>query len=250
MSAPKKEAILNEEKFEKGPALSRKFENELKDLKEKILKMGGFVEASVEAATQALIQRKPEGFKLVHDYEREINKSHIEVDEACLKVLALQAPLAADLRLVLSVVKINTDLERMGDQAVNISYAGEHYLGKSPVKTEVNLSDMAAKVRKMVRDSLDAFVRGDLALAKKVLEDDDAVDAQKYDAFKKMKAEMKTDSNAIPSCLDMILITRNLERMADHATNIAEDVIFVYTGRDIRHGVGKLDEDQDKPSGG
>lgn len=217
----------------------RKFETELNDLKDQILKMGGFVEAAIEASTQALIQRNPEGFKAVHAYEREINKAHVNVDEACLKLLALQAPLAADLRLVLAIVKINTDLERMGDQSVNISYSGEHYLSKPPVKTEVNLPEMARKVRQMVTESLDAFVKGDVKAARAVLEKDDAIDKQKYEVFKAMKIEMQESPHLIGSCLDMILITRNLERLADHATNIAEDVIFVYTGKDIRHGFGK-----------
>ena len=219
--------------------MHRKFEDELDDLKEKILKMGGFVEAAVEAATQALIQRNPKGFEAVHEYEHQINKAHVDVDEACLKLLALQAPLAADLRLVLAIVKINTDLERMGDQSVNISYSGEHYLLKPPVKSEVNLPEIAAQVRQMVTESLDAFVKGDVHAAKLVLEKDDAIDQYKSDAFKKMKAEMQENPQMIGSCLDMILITRNLERLADHATNIAEDVIFVYTGRDVRHGFGK-----------
>ncbi len=216
----------------------RKFETELEDLKDKILKMGGFVEAAIEASTQALIQRNPEGFKNVHAYEREINRAHVEIDECCLKLLALQAPLAADLRLVLAIVKINSDLERMGDQSVNISYSGEHYLSKVPVKTEVNLPQIATQVRQMVTEALDAFVKGDVHAAKQVLEKDDAIDQHKADVFEKMKAEMQTHPELIGSCLDMILITRNLERLADHATNIAEDVIFVYTGRDVRHGFG------------
>jgi phosphate transport system protein len=219
--------------------VQRKFETELLDLKEKILKMGGLVEASVEAATTALITRDANGFKKVYEHEKIINSLHIEVDDACLNVLALQAPLAADLRLVIAVVKINNDLERMGDQAVNISYSSEHYLSKPPAKAPVDLPQMASQVRQMVRNSLDAFVKGDIALAQKVLEDDDVVDRYKYDTFKKMKQEMKQNPDLISSCLDMILIARNLERLADHATNIAEDVIFVYTGRDVRHGIGR-----------
>lgn len=228
--------------------MSRKFETDLKDLKEKILKMGGYVEASIQVATEALLARDVEKFKKVHEYEREINRAHVDIDEACLKLLALQTPLAADLRLVLSIVKINTDLERMGDQAVNISYSAEHYLTKPAVKSDVNLPGMAAEVKKMVRQSLDAFVKGDVEAAKIVLREDDNVDKLKSEAFKKLKSEMQNSPEQIGSCLDMILITRNLERMADHATNIAEDVIFVYTGRDVRHGAGKIDDANNKKS--
>lgn len=223
--------------------MHRKFETELNELKDKILRMGGVVEAAIEVATQALIQRNPDGFKTVHSYEREINKAHLDIDESCLKLLALQAPLAADLRLVLAIVKINTDLERMGDQSVNIAYSGEHYLKKIPVKSEVNLPEMAFQVRQMVKDSLDAFVRGNVEAAESVLKKDDAVDKNKYEVFKKMKAEMQANPESVPSCLDMILITRNLERLADHATNIAEDVIFIFTGRDVRHGGVRSSED-------
>jgi phosphate transport system protein len=201
-----------------------------------MLKMGGFVEASIQAATTALIQRHLPGMQIVHEHEKEINKLHIEIDEACLNLLALQAPLAADLRLILSIIKINTDLERMGDQCVNIAFSSEHYLSKPPVKSDVHLPEMATQTRLMVSNALDAFVKGDITLARKVLEADDAVDRNKADVFKKMKTEMQQNPDLIGSCLDMILITRNLERLADHATNIAEDVIFVYTGQDIRHG--------------
>lgn len=216
--------------------MHRKFDSELKQLKEKILKMGGLVEAAIEAATQALISRNVEGLKVVHEYENQINKLHIEIDELCLNILALQAPLAADLRLILAAIKINTDLERMGDQSVNIAYSSEHYLTKSPVKSELNLSGMAAQVRQMVRSSLDSFVKEDVALAQRILKEDDIVDEQKREIFQQMKREMKQNPDLISSCLDMILVARNLERLADHATNIAEDVIFVYTGQDVRHG--------------
>lgn len=219
--------------------MTRKIDSDLDKLKQMILRMGGLVEASIQAATTALIARDLPAMQVVHQHEKEINVLHVEVDEACLNLLALQAPLAADLRLILSVIKINTDLERMGDQCVNIAFSSEHYLAKPPVKSDVRLPEMAAQVRQMVSNSLDAFVKGDIALAKRVLEADDAVDKNKAAVFQAMKTEMQQNPDLIGSCLDMILMTRNLERLADHATNIAEDVIFVYTGQDIRHGIGR-----------
>ncbi len=219
--------------------MTRKFDGDLNSLKQLILKMGGLVEASIQAATTALIGRNLPGMQVVHEHEKEINRLHIEIDESCMNLLALQAPLAADLRLILSVIKINTDLERMGDQCVNIAFSSEYYLSKPPVKSDVRLPEMANQARLMVSNALDAFVKGDTSLAQKVLEADDAVDRHKAEVFQKMKTEMQQNPDLIGSCLDMILITRNLERLADHATNIAEDVIFVFTGQDIRHGVGR-----------
>ena len=216
--------------------MQRHFETELKNLKEQILAMGGHVEEAVEAATQALIQRKPEDLKKVHDLEEKINREHIEVDESCLQLLARQSPLAADLRLVIAVLKISTDLERMGDQAVNIAYNAKDYLKGEPIKDLVDIPKMAAEVRAMVRDALDAFVRQDGDLARKVLEKDDAVDALKDQVFQDLIAFITQNPTKVAQSLDLILIARNMERLGDHATNIAEDVIFAATGKDIRHG--------------
>lgn len=216
--------------------MHRQFENELKDLKEQILRMGGHVEQAVEAATKALIQRQPAGFKLVHELEAKINRQHMEVDESCLQLLARQSPLAADLRLVIAVLKISTDLERMGDQAVNISYNAKDYLECEPIKELVDIPRMAAEVRAMVRESLDAFVKQDRVMAEAVLIKDDTVDELKDKVFHDLTDYMSKNPTNIKPALDLILIARNLERLGDHATNIAEDVIFAVTGDDIRHG--------------
>jgi phosphate transport system protein len=221
--------------------MHRHFEVELKNLKEQILAMGGHVELAVEAATQALIQRKPELLKQVHELEHKINREHMEVDENCILLLARQSPLAADLRLVIAILKISTDLERMGDQAVNIAYNTNDYLQGEPVKELVDIPKMAVAVRAMVRDCLDAFVRQDGALAKKVLEQDDTVDELKDKVFHDLIQYMTNNSKNVEQALDLILIARNMERLGDHATNIAEDVIFAVTGDDIRHG-GKHSE--------
>jgi phosphate transport system protein len=173
----------------------------------------------------------------VHALETKINEKHIEIDNSCLEVLARLAPVAADLRLILAIIKINTDLERMGDQAVNISYNAEHYLEDREVTVQMNLPRMAEIVREMVRDSLDAFLNEDTVLAQEVLERDDAVDELKNKAFEILVHYMRQNPNNIEAALDLLLIARNLERMADHATNIAEDVIFACTGEDVRHGI-------------
>jgi phosphate transport system protein len=219
--------------------MQRHFDVELKNLKDQILAMGGNVEHAIEAATQALMQRNPEGFKRVHDLEASINREHMEVDQACLQLLARQSPLAADLRLVIAVMKISTDLERMGDQAVNIAHNAKDYLEVEPIKDLIDIPLMANETRVMVRDALDSFVRQDANLAREVLKRDDLVDSLKDKVFQDLIQFMSKNPTQIEPALDLILIARNLERVGDHATNIAEDVIFAATGVDIRHGSSK-----------
>lgn len=216
--------------------MHRHFEVELKNLKEQILAMGGHVELAVEAATQALIQRNLSLISQVHDMEAKINREHMEVDEACIQLLARQSPLAADLRLVVAVLKISTDLERMGDQAVNIAYNTKDYLEGDAIKELIDIPKMASEVRSMVRDCLDAFVKQDRELAAQVLRRDDLVDELKDKVFQDLLSFMTKNPTRVEQALDLILIARNLERLGDHATNIAEDVIFAVTGDDIRHG--------------
>jgi phosphate transport system protein len=216
--------------------MERHFDAELRALKEQILAMGGAVEEAIEAATQALIQREPERFERVFELEKGINQAHLEVDEACLKLLARQSPLAADLRLVIAIIKINTDLERMGDQAVNIAHNGKRYLQEAPLKPLIDLPRMAKDVRFMVREALDAFVKQDLAMAQDVLDRDDSVDQLKNQIFRELITYMLGDPRAIERAICLILVARNLERVGDHATNIAEDVIFAISGKDVRHG--------------
>jgi phosphate transport system protein len=219
--------------------MERHFDTELRSLKELILAMGGCVERAIEESTQALIERKPERFDEVYRLEQAINQSHKQVDEACLKLLARQSPLAADLRLIVAIIKINTDLERMGDQAINISHNGKRYLNEPPLKPLIDIPRMAQEARTMVRESLDAFVRQDAPLAQSVLDRDDLVDSLKHQVFRELVTYMISDPKAIERALQLILIARNLERIGDHATNIAEDVIFAITGEDIRHGTRK-----------
>jgi phosphate transport system protein len=217
--------------------VERRFENDLKELKSRILAMGGLVEQAIERATQALHERNPRKLEDVFSIEKKINTHHIDIDSSCVEVLARLSPVATDLRLILSILKINTDLERMGDQAVNIAYNAEHYLKDESIQAvDIYLPQMATAVRKMVRDSLDAFTNSDVVLAQNVLEQDDEVDSFKNRIFKTLIPFMKDHPSQVESAVDLILIARNLERMGDHATNIAEDVIFAYTGEDVRHG--------------
>ena len=216
--------------------MERSIDGAIGKLREKLLTMGGYVEKAIEEATQALIENQPSRFDRVHEFEEKINRLHIEVDEDCLKFLAAQSPLAADLRFILAVIKINTDLERMGDQAVNISHNGLEYLRRAPLKPLIDIPRMAIEARSMVKESLDAFVKKDVDLAREVLKRDDSVDAMKNQIFRELLTYMMADPKTVEQALCLILIARNLERVGDHATNIAEDVIFVVSGQDIRHG--------------
>lgn len=216
--------------------MERHFEADFRSLKQRILAMGGAVEASIEEATRALQERKPERFLKVFELERTINQAHIEVDDACVSLLARQSPLAADLRFVVAVLKINTDLERMGDQAVNIAYNGRSYLEHPALKTLITIPKMAEEVRTMTREALDAFVKQDRSLAQGVLNRDDSVDRSKNEIFHELTQMMMSEPKTVPQALNLILIARNLERIGDHATNIAEDVIYAISGDDVRHG--------------
>lgn len=222
--------------------MQRQFEGELRELKNRILAMGGLVEQAIEKSTQVLQSRETSGLESVRSVERKINEEHVAIDSICLEILARLSPVAADLRLILAIIKINTDLERMGDQSMNIAYNIEHYIKDGGIDLQenlkLNLPLMASSVRRMVRDALDAFMKADITLAQKVLESDDEVDAYKNKIFDTMVNFMRTKPDQIGSALDLILIARNLERMGDHATNIAEDVIFACTGEDVRHGQG------------
>jgi phosphate transport system protein len=219
--------------------MDRHFDAELTKLKDLILSMGGNVEQAIEQATQALLLREPERLERVFVLENQVNQSHLIVDDTCLNLLALQAPMANDLRLIIAIMKINTDLERMGDQAVNIAHNAKRYLTEPPLKPLIDLPRMAEDVRSMVRDSLDSLVKRDSHLATDVLNRDDKIDAFKNQIFRELITYMIGDPKTIERALNLILIARNLERIGDHATNIAEDVIFATTGRDVRHGARK-----------
>lgn len=215
----------------------RHLDTELQELKDILLEMGGAVEKALELASTGILKRQSQRFEEVHGLEKRINELHLKVDQTCLLLLAKQAPVARDLRLVLAIVKMNTDLERMGDQAVNISYSGRDYLEQEGVPEAVkDLEAMIDEVRGMVRDCLDAFVKRDVGLSQNVLSRDDVVDGYKDKIISRLRDQMRAQPDLIDPCLSLMSIAKNLERLADHATNIAEDVIFFTTGDDIRHG--------------
>ncbi len=211
------------------------FEDELQGLKNRLLEMGALVEDRVHRAVHSLIGRKAEEAEKVIASDRDINDLHIEIDDRCLKLLATQTPLAVDLRLITSAMKINSDLERIGDQAVNIAENVVKILPHPPLKPLIDIPRMAEIAEKMTRDALDSFVKRDPELARDVLRRDDAVDQLKDQVFRELLTYMMADPGTIQRALCLILISRNLERVADHATNIAEDVIFLVEAKDVRH---------------
>jgi len=183
----------------------------------------------------ALVHRKEEEAERVIAADQEINDLQIDIDDRALRLLATQSPLAVDLRLITSTMKINANLERIGDQAVNVAENVLKLLPYPPLKPLIDIPRMAEIAKKMTRDALDAFVNRDPDLARDVLRRDDEVDLLKDQIFRELLTYMMADPGTIGRALSLILISRNLERIADHATNIAEDVIFIAEARDVRH---------------
>ena len=214
-----------------------RFQQGLEDLREKLLRMGGFAEQAVERACQAYIDRDLNRCHQVLENETIINAAEREIDEAAFDLMAMQQPMAVDLRFLLAVVKINADLERVGDQAVNIAERVMDMMELPAVELPVDIPRMAAAVSAMVRRSLESFVEGKAELAQAVLEMDNVVDRMRDEAFIVLVKKMNTSPDSTRQALDALLIARNLERVADHATNIAEDVIFWVRGDDVRHNV-------------
>jgi phosphate transport system protein len=212
----------------------RHFEEELKKLKEKLLYMASLAETMIDYAIKSLMERKEDLTKEVYKHEEEVNKIHIEIDDTCLKLIALYQPTANDLRFITSIMKINSELERIGDHAINIAQTIEFLLKYPSIKIE-DIPKMADIVTKMIRDSLNAFVNGDIELAKSVLIKDNEVDELKRKIFEELLSQMLSAKKKTHPAVDLLLISRNLERLGDHATNIAEDVIFIISGEDVRH---------------
>lgn len=215
--------------------MTRHFDEELDRLKGRLLYMGGLVERMIGSAVEALFDRRPDGFEEVKRTEEEVNRLHVELDETCLKLLALHKPAAQELRFVASAMKINSDLERIADQAVNITQTLGYYLECPLVAPPREMETMARVAADMVKGSLDAFVKADAGLAREVMAKDDEVDACKRAVFNRIVEEMSEHPDRVKPGLNLILISRNLERIGDHATNIAEDVVYMVQGRDIRH---------------
>jgi phosphate transport system protein len=217
------------------PRVIRHFQEELQALQGRLLEMGGLAEERVRAAVQGLVSRHLAVIDQVLIGDEPINLLHIEIDERCFKLLALHQPMAADLRAIVAAVKINTDLERVGDLAVNIAEAAQRCITHPPVKKLIDIPRMGDIAQGMLRDALDSFVRRDMALARDVLHRDDQLDGLKTQIFRELLTYMLQDPATVEPALDLILVSRHLERIGDHATNIAEDVIFMVSARDVRH---------------
>ena len=211
------------------------FQEELEALQSRLLEMGGLAEERVRACIEALESRDLGVVAQVMGGDEPINQLHIEIDNRCFRLLALYQPMATDLRAIVSAVKINTDLERVGDLAVNIAEAAQRYTTHPPVKKLIDIPTMGTIAQTMLRDALDAYVRRDTELAHAVLNADDQLDALKTQVFRDLLTYMLKDPATVEPALDLILISRHLERIGDHATNIAEDVIFMVSAQDVRH---------------
>ena len=215
--------------------MERHFERDLEELKQRLLWMGSLAEQAVHRSVQALLQGDALLAQRVVEEEHTINELQIEIDERALRLLALYQLMAADLRFVLAVSRINADLERIGDQAVNIAEAALRILRHPRVKPYVDLPYMSELAAGMVRDSLNAMVHNDIELARAVLTRDDQVDNLRDQVFRELLFYMMENSAVVLPAFELILVAKNLERIGDHASNIAEDVIYMVAGRDVRH---------------
>jgi len=215
--------------------MKKHYSEELNHLKEMVLRMGGLVETMTHRAVRALVERKREILADVVEMEQQVDRLHIDIDEIALGMIALRQPTATDLRFITAAMKINTDLERIGDQAINITEQTEKLLSVPLVKPLIDIPRMAEVAEEMLKAALDAFVRGDVELAYRTIKRDDAVDQLKDQVFRELLTFMMADASTIAPSMDLILVSRHLERIADHATNICEDVIFMVKGKDVRH---------------
>ena len=219
----------------------RHFHEQLQDLLQKIVMMGTITESMIQSAVNGLVKRNDAMFVDVFNRENEVNRLQVEVDDRAVKLTALQQPMAQDVRFLFMASRIGGELERIADQAINICQNSRHVLEGPPMRPLVELPIMADVAQKMVRDSLSAMIQRDVSLAAVVLEEEKKVDAFRNQIFSTLLDWMKQDPTAIDRSLSLILIARNLERIGDHATNIAEEIIYWIQGRDVRHMKGKLE---------
>ena len=224
--------------------MKRHFDDELKRLKEKVYKMGLLVEKAIEHASAALFERDSSKAQIVLKGDQEINLYEIEIDELGHELIALYQPAAVDLRLITMVLKITNDLERMGDQAVNIAEKALVINQEPPLKPNPDLPRMAEEARQMVRDSLDAFMQNDPEKAKLILEEDDRVDQINDKLYEDVQKILAEKPQYVRTGVSLIMISHNLERIGDLATNIAEDVIYLKRGVDVRHHIRERREEK------
>jgi phosphate transport system protein len=215
--------------------MQRHFHEELEALKQTLLAMGGLVEDQIRRVMTALLERDSGLAQEVIDRDRQVNAYDVEVDEKCVELLALHQPTAGDLRFITTAMKIVTDLERIGDQAVNIGQRALELNAEPQLKPYIDLPRMAERAQRMVKESLDAFVARDTELARQVCAEDGAVDDLNHQIFRELLTFMMEDPKTIPRAIRLILIARFLERVADHATNIAEMVVYMVDSKMVRH---------------
>jgi len=217
--------------------VERRFDEELRELNRRLLKMSALVEEAIHRAVKALAERSEKLANEVINSDETINMLEIEINEACLRLLALYQPKAIDLRFITSMMMINNDLERIADQAVNIAERAREIIKQPLLKPLIDIPRMSSLVQKMVKDSIDALVNKDEMLARDVCKRDDEVDNLNDQIFRELLTYMMQDPKTITRAVELILVARHLERIADHATNICEDVIYFVRGKTIKHHI-------------
>jgi len=213
----------------------RHFHDELSQVKVRLLTMSGEAEAALRLAVEALLERNLEKAAQVIAGDKVIDTMEVGIEEDCIDLLALQQPMARDLRMLVAAIKIANDLERVGDHAVNLAQSAERLEQARPIAPEPEIVEMARLAREMLSDSLEAFVRGDAAAGREICRRDDKVDALNRSVFRILLTHMMEDPHVIGAAMELFLVSRNLERVADLATNIAEDVVFLVEGKSIKH---------------
>lgn len=226
-------------------AAHRHFHDDLAELKTKLLTMSGEAQAALDLAVEAVLKGDAEQAARVIAGDRSLDGLELEIEEMVVRLLATQQPMARDLRLLIAATKIATDLERVGDHAVNIAQSTERLVAHRPITPEPELVEMARQARAMLAGALDAFVRGDPKLGREICRRDDSVDALHRSVFRIVLTHMAEDPRMISAGMELFLVSRNLERVADLATNIAEDVVFLVEGKTIKHHA----EDETSPPG-
>ena len=226
----------------------RHFHDELSHVKVRLLTMSGEAEAALGLAVEALLSRDDEKARRVIAGDRVIDSMEVEIEEQCINLLALQQPMARDLRMLTSALKIANDLERVGDHAVNIAQSTERLTQARPITPEPEIVEMARLARDMLSDALEAFIRGDASAGREVCLRDDKVDALHRSVFRILLTHMMEDPHTISAGMELFLVSRNLERVADLATNIGEDVVFLVEGRSIKHHAEDRGESRERPA--
>jgi phosphate transport system protein len=214
---------------------NRQYEEELRELRAGLLKMGGLVERQIADAVDSLVNRNSAKAREIIARDADVNRMDIECDERCIRLLALHQPAASDLRFITTGLKITTDLERIGDNAVNICERAIELNDEPQLKPYIDIPRMATVAQSMVKDSLDAFMRDDTELAEAVIARDDEVDDLQHQIYRELLSYMAEDPHTIGRSTRILFVSKYLERIADHATNIAEMVVFMVKGKTIRH---------------